>query len=220
MVWNAASPDGTISAKANRPQMNANNTYIQTTMGDSIVGTNAVTTRDHFWNVGANEDGRHRFVQSPAFTVGAIATDPVIGTGMDGVFYLKTTNSRAEWFHRNSAGIYQAVPSFLSGTVSITSTNTFVNITTVPANVYGDIYIYKLTNDATPANSLANIQCGTFVSNNNTVHAFSDRIKIEGTSDDYLVELENDATTDLNIRVRRNVGPSGTWNYRITYRAL
>ncbi len=221
MPWNSNSPNGTLSVKANRAPMNQNTTYIETTMGNSVVGTNTTSTRDHFWNVGSNEDGRHRFIQSPKFTVGGIAADPVIGTGMDGVSYLKDTSAGVQIFYRNVVnGIYQLSPNVLTGTVSITSSSSFVNITTVPANVYGTIYLYKISNSGTPANSLANIQPGTFLSNNNTVHGFSNRIKVEDTSDDYLVELENEATTDLNLRVRRNTGPSGTWNYIIKYRFL
>lgn len=114
MTWNAASPDGTISVKANRTQMNANNQYIQTTMGNSVVGTNTVTTRDHFWDVGTTEDGRHRFIQSPAFTVGGLPTDPVVGTGMDGVGYYKTKTAAestaqqdVQPFFRNTTQIMQ-----------------------------------------------------------------------------------------------------------------
>jgi hypothetical protein len=223
MPWNSTYPLGSVSVSANRTIGQQNTNYTEVTLGNSIIGTNNNTTRDHFWNVGTNEDGRHRFINSPAFTVGLVPADPVVGAGMDAVLYLKITNGRPEWFHRNNivgSSIYQATPSYLTGTVSITSAAVFSNITTIPANVYGEIYIYKITNNATAKNSLANIQYGTFLSNNNTVHAFSSRIKIEDTSNDYLLELANKETTDLNIRVRLNAGPSGTWNYRITYRAL
>ena len=63
---------------------------------------------DHFWNVGANEDGRHRFIQSSAFTVGGAAENPVVGTGMDGVTYLrsdKTNTPRVQGYYRNANGI-------------------------------------------------------------------------------------------------------------------
>ena len=94
--------------------MNQNTTYIETTMGNSAVGTNGVTTRDHFWNVGSNEDGRHRFIQSPAFTVGGLPADPVLGTGMDSVAFSKlltVTESVAQQdiqpFFRNASAIMQ-----------------------------------------------------------------------------------------------------------------
>ena len=93
MSWNPLFPIGTISVKANEVIGTGNMSYIQTTMGVDPIGTNAVTTRDHFWDVGANEDGRHRFVQSPDFTVGGNPADPVIGTGMDVVYYSKLLSS-------------------------------------------------------------------------------------------------------------------------------
>lgn len=119
MPWNAVWPDGAVSVRANRTKGNQNTTYIDTTMGNSIVGTNTAATRDHFWNVGSNEDGRHRFVQSPAFTSTAPAPDdvyPVIGTGMDSVLFSKlltSTQSTAQQdvnpFYRNASAIMQVL---------------------------------------------------------------------------------------------------------------
>jgi len=114
MPWNSTAPVGSISVKANRTILQQNTTYIETTMGTSIVGTNAVTTRDHFWNVGSDEDGRHRFMQSPAFTVGGLPVDPVVGTGMDSVMYSKlklaaeaVAQQDVQPFFRNSSAIMQ-----------------------------------------------------------------------------------------------------------------
>lgn len=218
MAWNAASPDGTISVKANRAQMNANITYIQTTMGNSIVGTNTVTTRDHFWNVGANEDGRHRFVQSPAFTVGAVATDPVIGTGMDGVQYLKTINTRAEWFHRNSAGIYQITPGYKTGTKTVSVINNdYTTIDSVPANVWGEIYMWRTTQGKNT------VQQGFFRSDAATVEAFSLSMQVQGSNSDIInIKFGNGSeASGLNIRARNGAATNNVvWNYRITYRAI
>ncbi len=116
MDWNSTSPDGSKSVKANNAIIQNNTTYTETIMGNSIVGTNTVATRDHFWNVGSDQDGRHRFIQSPAFTVGALPTDPVVGTGMDSVFYskLKTVAESAaqqdvQPFFRNASAIMQVL---------------------------------------------------------------------------------------------------------------
>jgi len=218
MAWDAASPDGTISVKANRTQMNANNTYTQTTMGDSVVGTNTVTTRDHFWNVGTNEDGRHRFIQSPAFTVGGSPTDPLVGTGMDGVLYLKTTNTRAEWFHRNSSGIYQVTPGYKSGTVTVSVTaKAYTTITSVPENVWGEIYMWRTTQGKNT------VQQGFFRSDASIVEAFSLSMKVQGSSSD-IVNLKfgnGSEAVGLNIRARNDSATDNvSWNYRITYRAI
>ena len=114
MPWNTVAPLGTVSVKANRTILQQNTTYIETTMGNSVVGTNAVTTRDHFWNVGSDEDGRHRFIQSPAFTVGGLPVDPVVGTGMDSVAYSKlklaaeaVAQQDVQPFYRNASAIMQ-----------------------------------------------------------------------------------------------------------------
>jgi hypothetical protein len=114
MPWNSTFPLGSVSVRSNETIGQQNTTYTEVTMGNSIVGTNTVTTRDHFWNVGANQDGRHRFIQSPGFTVGALPTDPVIGTGMDGVSFFKlltaiqsTAQQDVQPFYRNTTQVMQ-----------------------------------------------------------------------------------------------------------------
>ena len=72
MAWNATAPLGTVSVKANNSRIQDNFTYIQTIMGDEAVGTNLATTKDHFFNISANYDGRHRFFQSVGFTEGGL----------------------------------------------------------------------------------------------------------------------------------------------------
>lgn len=218
MPWNSIWPDGASSVSANEIPGQQNTTYIETTMGNSVVGTNTTSTRDHFWDVGSNEDGRHRFIQSPAFTVGGVPTDPVIGTGMDTVRYAKTTNGRVEWFVRNVNGIYQDVPSVLTGTIAIPSTSTFTNIVAVPANVYGDITMYYVLA------GVAVTQKGYFVSTATTCAANAVVILAEsGSTFSSLIFANTVASiSGLNIRARR--GGSGTlsttWTYIITYRAL
>ena len=78
MVWHPTSPDGTKSVKANKTILQDNTTYSETNL-----------TKDHFWNVGANEDGHHRFVQAPKYTVGGNPADPVLSAGMDSEYYAK-----------------------------------------------------------------------------------------------------------------------------------
>ena len=215
MPWNSTSPVGTLSVSANRTTMNQNTTYIETTMGNSPVGTNAVTTRDHFWDVGSDEDGRHRFIQSPAFTVGAVATDPVIGTGMDGVKYLKTTNGRVEGFYRNASGVYQYIPSFLSSTHVVTGS--FTSMVAVPDDTYGEIFMW------TTASGNESGQAGFFKASGGVCESWSYGQRIQGSSTaSYNVRFGNGSdASGLNIRVIAQEASSGlTWNYRITYRAI
>ena len=221
MPWNSASPSGTLSVKANRTPMNQNTTYIETTMGNSVVGTNTTSTRDHFWNVGSNEDGRHRFVQSPQFTVGGNPADPEIGDGMSGVRYLRrasTSDERIGGFYRSIHGIYQYIPSFQSGTVNLTlSGNSFVDLTIVPANVYGDIFMFNNSGGSLSAVT------GFFRSDAALVQAWSIPNLIEGQALTNFAALifGNGATASgFNIRVRKGNGANVVWNYRITYRAI
>lgn len=217
MPWNSTWPVGSISVKANRVIGQQNTTYIETTMGNSVVGTNTNTTRDHFWNVGSDEDGRHRFFQSPAFTVGGNPADPVIGAGMNGVFYFKTVQTRAQGFFRNAQGIFQVFPAIITGTVNINGdgSSDWKNLSAIPAQSYGEIFMWQ-TSDS------SYIQKGTFASDNNSVRGFSDRIKLDGTSNDYMIELRNGVSGNLTLQARRgNAGSSydGGWTYVIMYRA-
>lgn len=221
MTWSSTAPDGTKSVKQNRVILGNNNSYIETTMGNDPVGTNNAGTRDHFWDVGGDEDGHHRFIKSPAFTVGGVATDPLVGTGMDGVLYLKSdglTPSSVEGFYRNASNVYQFIPAFKSGTVSITSSSTFESITTIPPLSYGEIFLYKSTSGRYTA------QWGYFKSTATITEAWGPLVTVQGFNADNPTEVLKFANgsnaTDLNVKARLRDGTSGTWNYRLTYRAL
>jgi len=216
MTWNSTSPNGSISVKANRPPMQQNTTYIESTMGNSAVGTNSVTVRDHFWSVGANEDGRHRFIQSPGFTVGGNPDDVIQGTGMDGIYYLKLVNGQFQWFRRNAIDIYQATPNTLTGTHVVT--NNFTTMIAVPANVYGEIFMFV------PAtNSEFTGQTGFFKSSATVCESWAHGLKIQGTSSGRVnLEFGNGSdASGLNIRVKTSEATNNlTWQYRITYRSI
>lgn len=224
MPWTSASPIGNISVRANRTTMNQNTAYIETTMGNSVVGTNTTSTRDHFWNVGSNEDGRHRFIQSVGFTVGGNPEDPVVGTGMDGVMYLKTASAdiaRVEGFYRNAQGIYQFIPSFLSGTADFTSSGSnYITVVSVPQNTYGEIFMY--TTDPI-ASTKFGTTTGYFRSNTLRVQSWTLPQSVDGSST-LAVPLKfgnGSEASGFNIRARREDSDSASvWNYRIIYRAL
>ena len=214
MPWNSTWPVGSVSVKNNRTTGNQNTAYIEATMGNSVVGTNTVTTRDHFWNVGANEDGRHRFIQSPAFTVGGLPTDPVIGTGMDGVLYLKTVLARVQGFYRNAQGVYQYLPAFLSGSVVVPAG--FVDVVAVPASCYGELTMY------TTARGVYSGVTAHFRSDGTAVETWGLAQTDNGSTSSAPLKFASgaDAST-LFIRARARDAANGlTWNYRITYRAL
>lgn len=219
MPWHPDFPLGTTSVRNNRVIGDDNTKYIQTTMGNEAVGTNTVATRDHFWNVGPDQDGRHRFIQSPKFVspVG-VNTDPLLGTLMDGVLYLRTVSTdvgRVEGFYRNAEGIYQYIPSFLQGAVAVPSTASFSLVTTIPPNVYGEILMY------TTAMGQYSAFRGHFRSNATVVEGWSLGESSIGLGTYYPLKLANGADAiNLDLKARRSDAASATWNYRITYRAL
>lgn len=225
MPWNTNWPLGTASVRANRTTGNQNTTYIKTTMGGDAVGTNAATTRDHFWDVSGTIDGYHRHVKMPKFTVGGVLADPIIaGSDADGIIYYREVNAdvgRVEGFYRNTQGIYQFIPSFLSSTHAVT--NSFTDMVAVPINVYGEIFMCL---DAGTAGQYS-AACGFFKSNATKVDAWAlaQNTTLGGTGGDdtkFALIFANDATSNnLNIKVRRGqFGSDATWKYRITYRAL
>lgn len=212
MPWHSTGPVGTISVKANRTILQDNTTYTEMTMGNSIVGTNTTTTRDHFWDVGTNEDGRHRFIQSPPFTVGGMPDVPVIGDGMGAVIWLKTTNGRPEWFHRNTLETYQITPNIINGSHNVTSS--YTNIAAVPDGVFGEIFMWQ------PSVGKNKAQTGFFKSNG-TAEAWSLYLAPQGSSESINLKFGNGSdASGLNIRVRAEDGAVGAWLYYITYRAF
>jgi hypothetical protein len=220
MPWRSNWPVGTISVKANRAFGNDNTIYIQTTMGNSVVGTNTNTTRDHFWAVGSDEDGRHRFMQSPGFVdSGGDPSDPVLGVGMDGVLYLKKVLDNFEWFRRNANGIYQVSPVVKTGVVKIPSS--YVNVVAVPANCYGEIFMY--TTNTSASDAAYQTVTGFFRSDGAFTNAWAIANKPQGSAtvgNGLKFGNGNDAS-GLNIRARAADAPDDAdWNYIVTYRAL
>ena len=97
MTWNSTWPVGSSSVRANRTTGQENTSYIESTMGNTANDiAYATTQKDHFWDVGSNFDGHHRFIKMPAFTVGGVPTDPGsigLGTSMGGIMYMRTLTS-------------------------------------------------------------------------------------------------------------------------------
>ena len=203
MVWSSLWPDGTQSVKQNTVPGQQNTTYTETTLNN-----------DHFWNIGTDEDGYHRKISMENYTDTAIGapTDPIIPTGMDAVQYLKSANGRIQGFFQNANGIYQYIPSFLEGSVSITSTSTYSTVVAVPAHCYGQIYLFT---DSDSEDG----QFGFFKSGASVVQAYSMGTTFASSSTaGFNLKLGNGSqASGLNLRARREDGPSNTYKYRITY---
>lgn len=231
MPWNSIAPLGSISVKANRTRMQQNTTYTEVTMGNSIVGTNNNTVRDHFWNVGANEDGRHRFIQSPTYTSTAASPNnvfPVLGAGMNTMLVpILATGGSIEWFRKNVDSNddqdnmnYQITPRYQIGVVNIQSASNWVNVKILPANVRGQITFFL---DA----DYSRCQTGWFCTSATQCRGYSNLFLSNSgstsTSRAAYLELRNDSSGDLVLRVRRGDAATqlnGIWHYRITYTGL
>jgi hypothetical protein len=220
MAWHPIFPLGSVSVRANKAIGQDNTTYIQATMGNTVAGTDTSTTRDHFWNVDASLDGRHRFIQSPKFQISTLDADPIMGDDMDACMFFRNVNAdvgRVEGFYKtanaatgNYPNRYQFIPSFMSGTINVTSS--FTDMVTLPKNVYGEIYMFRNN-----ASGSIGVQAGSFSTSNSNV-AVSSYVQT-APSGSSLINLifEN---SGLKIQVKTKDASSGNnWEYRVTYRA-
>lgn len=240
MSWTSGLPSGSQSVRANRSPLQGNFTYIENKMGKIAVGTNptvgnAVT--DHFWATDATLDGHHRFMKMPKFTStnGASPPDdknPVLGTSIDGCIYIREVNAdvaRVEGFYRNTQGIYQFIPSYtITDLASITTS--YQTIATLPKNVYGEIFWYKV--GGVPERFIhGNFTSGRgfFISNETILDAFAYTYLPQGTNTaTTAVKFGNGSdASGLNLRVRAQTAGdipfpviSGKIRFKITYRAL
>lgn len=201
MTWNAVWPDGTKAVGQNTTTGQQNTTYVETTVNT-----------DHYFDVGANEDGHHRFVQMAKNETGGMPSDPSIATGMDGVTYLKEINGRVQGFYQNTNGVFQYIPAFLSGTVSLTSTVTYSTIVAVPDDTFGYAWLYKADTSQTGT-------WGYFKASGGICQAYSMPIRVgnSGTTTLNLRFGNGDQVSALNFTARRDQGASGTYEYRIMY---
>lgn len=226
MSWTSGLPNASRSVRANRAPLQSNFTYIEQKMGKIAVGTNPVagnTVTDHFWATDATLDGHHRFLKMPKFTStnGALGTDannPVLGTSIDGCIYLRNVNAdvaRVEGFYRNTQGVYQFIPSYV--TVDLNSiTTSMQTIATIPKNVYGEIFWYKI--DPATSKFIGTVDSfgqGAFVSNETVVRGLGrDAINFGGS-------LLNLQAASFTVGVIPSTTPriTGKIRFKITYRA-
>jgi len=204
MPWNSLWPDGAKSVKANTAPGQQNTGYTETNMN-----------KDHFWNIGTDEDGHHRAVNmmNYADTATGAPADAPIATGFDGVFYVKQVNGRNAGFYRNSNGIFQAVAGFISGSANITSS--YQNIVAVPDGCYGNIWMFK--NDSSNAMGF-----GSFKAAGGVCQAYCVQTLPGNTSTPQLPFRfgSADQVSGLNFRARVSDAPSGVYEYRIQFWAI
>lgn len=215
MPWNSTWPDGTKSVRANTLPGQQNTSYTETTMNI-----------DHFWNDGTNKDGHHRQMQLPFTGTSSVPTDIVLDGSMDGGLYLRAvnggSNQEAEIFYLDKTPNqyllnvvqptpipYQLSPCFKTGTINFANASSFFTITAIPANSYGEIFIWK---DGTRV-----IQAGTFISDGTIVEGYS-YLNFTSVISVNLGNFSNSTPIDLNLKGKG--AASGLYNYRIIYRGI
>ena len=198
MVWNSTWPDGSKPVKGNTATGNQNTSYIETTMNI-----------DHYWNIGMDEDGHHAKVEMPKQ-----AMDITLSTGMDGGIYLKeATDGTIQTYYRNAANIYQMTPTFLNGTVALTSS--FATVVAIPASVYGYVWFFSNTAPNQPNST----QFGFFSSGTTTTQSYSTTFFPGNSTDgDTAITLGNGANASgLNMRAKTRLAGASTYQYRVMY---
>lgn len=115
--------------------------------------------------------------------------------GTNGVYYV---SSGLPYFYDGSKN-YQlnSFQKVLSGTYTPTSSSTYNNIVLLPANVQGIIILMNKTFGSTGLG-----QMGTFLTDATDTYGFSTRMKINGSADDYPIELKNYQAASLNLTGR------------------
>lgn len=226
MTWDASTPNGTLSVRANKIKFVNDFTYIQDTMGNTVSDiAYATSQKDHFWAAaGTDLEGHHRWVKMPAFTVGGTPSDPgnPLGTGIDGIFYFKSdglSTPTVTGYFRNNSYIYQVFPIVKTGSILINDATNYITLTSVPDGVYGDIYLYNANIDTSEFSG----QTAFFKSRNGTVQSWTQTLLRDGSSTATANLKFGNGTeaSGLDIRVRlQTLNAIGTWNYILTYRRI
>lgn len=207
MTYNPNVPNASQDPGLFPPQNNANFTRLK-----SIIET------EHVFNDTApapppGNDGAHKQV-----TLINRANPSSVPTGTNSMVYGKTAIDSVNelWFY-DQVTPRQLNWRELSGVV-IGVSNTYTNITAIPTDCFGYIYLIK---------DLV-VQGGNFVSNGSVVNGYSFVEKFQpSTSADYILRLGmGSEASALDLRVRTNistvngVSTDGDWTYKIFFRKI
>lgn len=198
-VYDPSVPLNSDSPSVFPAQSQANFSRLQTLLG-----------ADHQFNLSAvADDGYHNLIRmTQQAPTGALAAT--------GRLYAKVANGQVNLFYMDDAGTdYQITPAYtvLAGTVNIVASNTFYTITAVPANTFGEVFLWKGRF----------IQQGTFISDATIVNGYSFAEKYEdgsGASQILNLGFDGAGANLLNLTVKNTSGSSfnGVWNYKVFYR--
>lgn len=205
MPWHPVSPVGNRSVRFNRADMNDNTTYIGNTLGDA---TN--TLQDHYWNIGANEDGRHRQVTMRSFGENIQAP---LAPLMDAAIYInRETDNELQVRARTSTedwrlNLWQTVRKGTFISDAGTSVFTISNVDAAP--FFGMVLIYLTTS---PWLAMS----GYFYTDGTIVHGFSSTTTWQGFPSNLLPPIELAQNPSTNNALRARVPPGTAYN---TYRS-
>lgn len=136
------------------------------------------------------------------------ALSPALPANTNGIYFV---SSGLAYFY-DGTNNYRLNPfqEVLTGSYTATSSSIFNTIVAVPANVQG---IIIMTYDGKPAG-----QMGLFHTDGSNCYAFSTRMKLNGSADDYPIELNNSCAS-LNIQGRYfSSSYAGPYNFKVFYR--
>lgn len=141
------------------------------------------------------------------------ALSPALPAGTNGIYFVSSGLSYFYDGTRNwNLNQWEAM---LSGSYTPTSSSTYNTIAAIPANKVGIVILFR-------ANASSYTQTGQFCTGATTCFGFSNRIKINGSSDDYPVELNNNnaGSLDLAGRALSNSYTGINYLYKIFYRPV
>ena len=195
MAYTNNVPQGNQQIATTQPIIQANFGFLQTGIGVEH-NFNAAGSGSDMYHLKASMPNQ---ALSPALPAGTNGTY-FVSSGSP-VFYDGTTN----W----TLNCWQTV---VSGTY--TPTSSYNTIYTLPASVQG---IIIFTTRAGGVNGVS--QMGTFLTSANSCYACSCRMKINGTADDYPIELQNYNNGSLKLQGRYFSSSYGVlYTYKIFYR--
>jgi hypothetical protein len=196
MVYTNNVPQANQQIAATQPTINANFDYIQKAVGQEHNFTANDTDPTHTYHLKASMPNT-ALAALPASTNGQYRVDGGIAKYFDGA---------TDWWLNTWTGV-------IAGNYTPTSSSTFNDITLLPANVTGLILFYRQS-------SGGYTQTGQFCTDGTRSFGYSNRIKINGSSDDYPIELRNTNASSLQLQGRAfNSGYTGiTYNFVVLYR--
>jgi len=193
MAYTNNVPQGNQTISSTQPLIQANFAFLDT----------GLSQEHNFIDAGSGSDMYHLQASMPNK-----ALSPALPAGTNGQYFV---SSASPYFYDGTNNwLLNPFQNVITGSFATNSSSTFVTIATIPANTMGIILLYNVN---------LGVQTGQYVSNGTQCFGYSNRIKINGLSDDYPVELKNDNTLSLDLQGRAFSSDFfGTYNYKIFYR--